>query len=1311
MKTTFLNKRVTLLFIGIVFLLHSCGKREDWSDLSFDLLKNEQEETFENLQPYALPGMSDQPVVLTLLDAKSKSSKAYSEAIQKSCDYTKLPFRATDIDSWNTQPSIAESVRVVMIHNTKRVTEAGIPVLLDFVLRGGTVYVPFAVEDHRFAFLLGFQSRANWETDTTSKGWHYTTPVFPGMTGKKIGKEIPLFGFTSDNFSPSIKILATAANNPKYPTIIENPIGKGRVIFYNTSFDFTKIDRGFLFVGILKGIEGVPYSVANSCTLFLDDFPAPQYDIKAEPVLTEMNKTTAEFVSDVWWPDMRKLAKEFDIPYAAMLTFDYRNKIVPPFTLDQWNLLKTNKRDKVESLSDWLVDDVKNNGHEMAFHGYNHVSLTKKLWANPKFIPMAINTVKKKWEINNYGRFPTTYVPPSNIIDPTGLKLLKESMPSLQFMCSLYLGEKPVGGDREFDFDPYEKQFFNYPRISSGFYFSEDEEYTIQSLYLITGIWNHFVHPDDIFQIPATADKTSGGYSLRNQKAYGWRKSVNSDKAIFPEFRKFIINFKKHYPLLRFTDGRTGGKLVWSWRASQMKHESNGGVYAVKATTSYAQPQNYWSLFSEQNHVGVYSNSLKSKGYTVHQTPILNGYLLSVATPKQEISLPDLFPKSTLSSVAFAKVKNEVMMAYQTFQKELRDYQSGKYWDDLQIAQEIAYRKAFRKRLSNSREIDSVQWNKYAKMLSWEEKGKEVWDFYSQHLQQYPSVNNVMYSAELDRQIGYLHDTDKEKWMWEQLKVKPDSVALWKEYIANFDVEAFEPKIRMALQTVARLEPTTAHKMAYIQHLLDVDPVAAQKEIMTLTPSAEWTELADTIVWMYADEENYTAALAWADYAKEIGFAQKMNWLLETRQYKLVEPFYKKYIAKNPNDQEAKSLMVSYYHDQGQFKESWIVANGMNESPEKETVRKMLNTDVPYEKTELQQDLMTNHSALFYPQVLKKLQKELRLNFGDFVEFNSSMETNQKDPAILKNLFSYNRYDRKNRIHSFGIAYNEYYKLEFVDEIYTSNIFNYTVGLEYKFTTAVVDGKPQYWARGRFEMDRFSNGFVQGGVGFNHGKEKSYKTLDLSFFPAETSGGLNEKIYNFQLRGYHDRHFFNRIEASLNFEANYYTDGLLTRTLVERTPDPRESDVMRTVVTELPDGSLLFEEFDDAFNAELTVRFVWDNRNVRKFKILPFIETHGYWGSRDLAVGFPYWMLKDRFYTGGGVGLEFGTDNFNINVEGGIFHDTFSSDFKRLTSLMSYQLMDFTAFTINFELYEQDKFYSNNVMLGIKHNFKPRKKR
>ena len=79
------------------------------------------------------------------------------------------------------------------------------------------------------------------------------------------------------------------------------------------------MDRGLLFAGVLKGLEGIPYPIANTATIFLDDFPAPQYEILAEPIKSEMNFTTSDFVEKVWWPDMRDLAKEFKIPYAQCL--------------------------------------------------------------------------------------------------------------------------------------------------------------------------------------------------------------------------------------------------------------------------------------------------------------------------------------------------------------------------------------------------------------------------------------------------------------------------------------------------------------------------------------------------------------------------------------------------------------------------------------------------------------------------------------------------------------------------------------------------------------------------------------------------------------------------------------------------------------------------------------------------------------------------------------------------------------------------------------------------------------------------------
>ncbi len=301
-----------------------------------------------------------------------------------------------------------------------------------------------------------------------------------------------------------------------------------------------KMDRGLLFAGVLKGLEGIPYPIANTATIFLDDFPAPQYEILAEPIKSEMNYTTSDFVEKVWWPDMRALAKEFKIPYAAMLTMDYRNKIVPPFAFYPLTLKKIKTKDRVEPLPDYLVKDAAKNGHELAFHGYNHVSLLKEDWKNPKFIATSMGTVKKIWEISNFGKLPSTYVPPSNDIDKMGLVELKKAMPSIKYICSLYLGNLKDGGNREFDFDPFEKNIFDYPRISSGFYFKDDEKFTIQSLYLYTEIWTHFVHPDDVYQIPDRADKTSGGYSLRNSLNYGWRKTKGSNKAMFPEFRNYI---------------------------------------------------------------------------------------------------------------------------------------------------------------------------------------------------------------------------------------------------------------------------------------------------------------------------------------------------------------------------------------------------------------------------------------------------------------------------------------------------------------------------------------------------------------------------------------------------------------------------------------------------------------------------------------------------------------------------------------------------------------------------------------------------
>lgn len=1309
--------RISLLFVSVL-LFFSCGKREgNENNPVFDWFRTEEEmEVADQFIRYKDPELSLTPVVLSLFDTQNNFSKLYNAEIRKACDYSKLPFNCMSENQWNESLEIAPTTRVIMVYNTRKLTNAAIDKLMEFVSKGGHLFIPFANEDKRMSFLYGFKPEAEYATNTKAMGWYFTSSIVPGMQNRTRNKDFKLFGFAGQNFSENVEILACAANDASYPTIVENKVGLGQVLLYNTSGDFGKIDRGFLFSGILRGLENIPYPIANSATIFLDDFPAPQYDIKAEPILSELNMTTSDFVTKVWWPDMNKLAQEFHIPYAAMLTFDYRNKIDPPFTLDQWNSRKIKTNNRTEALPDWLVGELKKGNHELAFHGYNHVSLTKKMWPNAEMIENSMSAVRKKWELSNYGKFPTTYVPPSNEIDGYGVQSLKKSMPSLKFMCSLFLGQKEEGGNREFDYDPYSPNFFDYPRISSGFYFSDDEIYATKSMYLFTGVWTHFVHPDDVYQIPATANKSAGKYSLRNGLNYGWRQSQNAKTAMFPEFRNFIKDFTQQFPQMQFVSGNEGGTKVMRWRASQYSHQLSDGKYMVSQTNGIQVDNNYWFMFGTKERSKQTELGFRSKGYHFSKTPLLNGFLYTIKTPKDQIEVSDVLLNPIQNEEKLATVFALTQAQFNKYKKDVARFISGGAWeDDFAKKHELELLTLKYKMLDNA-EIDSIVWNKYAKYMSWDDKAGEVWKMYEKHVTKFSSKNNILYSGELDRVIGYPNDLEREKWMFAQTQVEGASLSSLKAYVANFNEEINKDKIKVLLQQIYSREATFDNQKAYLDHLLLFYPEEAKQVIDLLPPSKQWESIATTAVWRYADEGNFKKALEWSAFSSEISFKQKMQWYVEMGQSSKVIPLYNEYIKLHPDDNDVKALMASIYHGLGNFKEAWTIANSMQEGESKEELRKIYNKDVVYEKVPLQQDLIANQSELFYPEVLRKLTKTIRLEYGDYVDSKSSLETNQDDPAILKNLISYNRLDHKKRLHTFGIAHDRYYEINFrTNKTYAYNTDNSTTGFEYKFTTAAVENKAQYWSKARLEVSQNTELYYHLGLGFNATKGKNYYSSELSAFPAETAAAMNQKIYNIRWTSYFDTQIFKKINIALTLEGNYFTDGMLARDTIFRknSSSPMTNDFaeQRIKITELPDGSLKIEEFDSSYSGQISARILWDDKKKKVSKFIPFAESQWMLGTRDLQIGYPYWMLKKRLFGGGGLGWQLQTENLQARIEGGYFFDDFSKNFKRLTGNLSYQLFDFTALTFNLEFFNQQKYYSNSFTFGLKHNFKARKQR
>ena len=67
-----------------------------------------------------------------------------------------------------------------------------------------------------------------------------------------------------------------------------------------------------------------------------------------------------------------------------------------------------------------------------------------------------------------------------------------------------------------------------------------EEEFNQHSLYLYTGIWSHFIHPDDVYQVPSDKNTSHGSYAYRNTKRLGWRTSKNGELGFLPLFKNYL---------------------------------------------------------------------------------------------------------------------------------------------------------------------------------------------------------------------------------------------------------------------------------------------------------------------------------------------------------------------------------------------------------------------------------------------------------------------------------------------------------------------------------------------------------------------------------------------------------------------------------------------------------------------------------------------------------------------------------------------------------------------------------------------------
>ena len=357
------------------------------------------------------------------------------------------------------------------------------------------------------------------------------------------------------------EILGTSYNQ-REPLLWKTKIHNGQVLTWNWNLFTIGSLMGYIVDSVLYTQSvGVAATPALSI-MYLDDWPLPMYNIKRPPVMT----TDTEFYTEIWWPEIQELLEKWDQPFSSYIMFNYNTITEPPFQTGEFFVAKNNA-------SYEIAMDHFNNGIEIGFHGYNHMSLTSKsselnafVWPSIENMELSIQMAREEW-IRLFGEqnLPRSYVAPHNVISSDGIAALNEIFPTIEAICTLHTSTDIE--EEAYEFGPNEEfpQVYMLPRLSSGYNFTEVNKMSIVSSINGPGVFSHFIHADDIYD----------PYRSQNKSWEGLKSDLN-------DMMSFV---RTNYPWLRPMNVYNGFRAMEHYDTQAADFQINGNTVRVNTNS------------------------------------------------------------------------------------------------------------------------------------------------------------------------------------------------------------------------------------------------------------------------------------------------------------------------------------------------------------------------------------------------------------------------------------------------------------------------------------------------------------------------------------------------------------------------------------------------------------------------------------------------------------------------------------------------------------------------------------------------------
>lgn len=477
--------------IALVLLVESLGVH--YGATRFDITYLDRDKAI----PAANAIAGEKATNLLVIDSSQEGVSDAESMLDRVLLDMKVPTVTVDLAQGDEIPALKQyQTMVIAMPNLDPLGEHVLQIM-QWVKKGGGVM--FAMTPEKTGYLDVIGPQIGIESST------YEYVVTEGITPSKDfmlgGGQTYMF---SDPFKSSLSValndrgqVEAVSSNGRTPLVWRSSVESGTAVMCNIGI-YVKMVRGFYASAFSLLSSAMAYPVINSAAFYLDDFPSPVPSGNGKYIKRDYNMSISEFYSQVWWPDLVRLAERYGIRFTGVMIENYGDDT---------------KSDPVRQTGNTQFEYyggllLRQNG-EIGYHGYNHQPLvlpntdygneyTYVQWPNRKAIVDSLNELIAFQKTVLPAATSSVYVPPSNILSSEGRQIIGEDVPQIRAIASMAF---PPDSSLEYvqEFGVAADGVVEAPRIVSGSMVNNSYmRLAAVSELNMHYVSSHFMHPDDL---------------------------------------------------------------------------------------------------------------------------------------------------------------------------------------------------------------------------------------------------------------------------------------------------------------------------------------------------------------------------------------------------------------------------------------------------------------------------------------------------------------------------------------------------------------------------------------------------------------------------------------------------------------------------------------------------------------------------------------------------------------------------------------------------------------------------------------------